>query len=158
MQAQSFRPLLPSSLRSFPGGEFAKPGTCSTQAGQAPKLRAFGGKEYTPSPVFSTCHSEASSPLDRKRQRPRSRGPAGAGGGWSSESTKAAAAVVQTRRCRLQFPEGSATTNTPPAAEPNPTLAAAAAAAAPPLASAFAWASASERGEARVDESLPPVA
>ena len=79
MQAQSFRPLLPSSLRSFPGGEFAKPGTCSTQAGQAPKLRAFGGKEYTPSPIFSTCHSEPSSPLDRKRQRPRSRGPAGDG-------------------------------------------------------------------------------
>ena len=33
--------------------------------------------------------------------------------------------MVQTRRCRLQFPEGSATTNTPPAAEPNPTPAAA---------------------------------
>ena len=82
MQAQSFRPLLPSSLRSFPGGEFAKPGTCSTQAGQAPKLRAFGGKEYTPSPVFSTCHSEASSPLDRKSKglgRGARRGPAGDG-------------------------------------------------------------------------------
>ena len=79
MQAQSFRPLLPCSLRSFPGGEFAKPGTCSTWAGQAQKLRAFGGKKDTPSPSFSTCHSEASRPPDRKRQRPRSRGPAGDG-------------------------------------------------------------------------------
>ena len=139
MQAQSFRPLLPSSLRSFPGGEFAKPGTCSTQAGQAPKLRAFGGKEYTPSPVFSTCHSEASSPLDRKRQRPRSRGPAGPGGGWSSESTKAAAAVKlpagadYNSQMALRQP-----TRLPPQSPIPPP--------ATPSALAFAWASASERG------------
>ena len=142
------------SLQNSPLGRGALPTlgrTCSTQAGQAPKLRAFGGKEYTPSPVFSTCHSEASSPLDRKRQRPRSRGPAGPGGGWSSESTKAAAAVKlpagadYNSQMALRQP-----TRLPPQSPIPPP--------ATPSALAFAWASASERGEARVDESLPPVA
>ena len=148
MQAQSFRPLLPSSLRSFPGGEFAKPGTCSTQAGQAPKLRAFGGKEYTPSPIFSTCHSEASSPLDRKRQRPRSRGPAGDG------VLRAPSRQPQSNLppSRTTTPRGLCDNQYASRRRAQPTRCS------PLSASAFAWASASEKGAARADKSLPPDA
>ena len=153
MQAQSFRPLLPSSLRSFPGGEFAKPGTCSTQAGQAPKLRAFGGKEYTPSPVFSTCHSEASSPLDRKSKglgRGARRGAAGDGvlraPRRQPQWCRPAGADYNSQRALRQPTRLPPQSPIPPPPPP------------PPSASAFAWASASERGAARVEESLPPAA
>ena len=79
------------------------------------------------------------------------RGPAGAGGGWSSESTKAAAAVklpagadYNSRRALRQPTRLPPQSPIPPPATPS--------------ASAFAWASASERGAARVDESLSPAA
>lgn len=45
----------------------------------SPETQSVWREGDTPSPSFSTCHSEASCPLDRKRQRPRSRGPAGDG-------------------------------------------------------------------------------